>query len=94
MVCGDLNALPDSEAYQILSRPLLVCASSRLLPSLCFSFCARRCLCDASFGPDGAYAEGAFTTLKPDVYYFARPKDRESELLGERHLDLCRSGPG
>ncbi|CAJ1366603.1 unnamed protein product [Effrenium voratum] len=52
VVCGDLNALPDSEAYQILSR----------------------CLCDASFGPDGAYAEGAFTTLKPDVYYFARPK--------------------
>eukprot|EP00434_Breviolum_minutum_P017495 symbB.v1.2.015441.t1/scaffold1121.1/size137196/9 len=53
VLCGDLNTLPGSEAYEILSRRLR----------------------DASLpDPTSSYGEGAFTTLKPDVYYYARPK--------------------
>eukprot|EP00913_Durusdinium_trenchii_P009504 g8933.t1 len=52
VVCSDLNSLPGSEAYRILTRSLK----------------------DAGSADSQSYVEGAFTTLKPDVYYFAPPR--------------------
>lgn len=53
VVCGDLNSLPGSDAYSVLTRSL-------------HDACLPRGHC--------GYPEGAFTTLKPDVYFFARPR--------------------
>ncbi|CAE7353253.1 CCR4 [Symbiodinium sp. CCMP2592] len=56
--CADLNSLPGSDAYKLITRKL----------------------CDASFGhAGGEYFQGSFSTLKPDVYWFAAPRGQRSE---------------
>ena len=156
VVCADLNSLPGSEAYRLLTRTrharglLLHCLSaienlvllllfSRILGFMSMRACGfhkgvsascsgtsehllhcrkrirssepplhsrlsyaschyampaaasktatRRQLRDASFGqPDGEYVQGSFSTLKPDVYWFAAPKDCDRVQAGCRHL--------
>jgi len=43
-------------------------------------------------GPEASYAESAFTSLKPDVYYFAKPRGRQydREAWDEWHLQEGR----
>eukprot|EP00930_Biecheleria_cincta_P037284 TRINITY_DN25578_c0_g1_i1.p1 TRINITY_DN25578_c0_g1~~TRINITY_DN25578_c0_g1_i1.p1 ORF type:complete len:410 (+),score=81.02 TRINITY_DN25578_c0_g1_i1:65-1294(+) len=67
VVCGDLNALPSSPAYKIMSKSLRDAA----VPAV-----------QQKEGGHG-YVDGSFTTLKPDVYYLARPKQSQRDRTAQ-----------
>lgn len=66
LLCGDLNALPESEAYRLLTSTL-----KDVVPE---------------------YKPGSFTSLKPDVYYWAKPagQRQERKVSGEWHYQRGR----
>mmetsp|Transcript_63004 Transcript_63004/g.136800 ORF Transcript_63004/g.136800 Transcript_63004/m.136800 type:complete len:373 (-) Transcript_63004:13-1131(-) len=71
VLCGDLNLLPNTDAYSVIGKRL----------------------CDAAL-PDGAeYSSGSFSSMKPDVYYYARPRESigDYEAREEWHLIPGRS---
>lgn len=75
VICGDLNAVPDSPAHRLLCGAADAGTVGRFL--------------DAA----APYVAGTFTSLKPDVYYWARPRGRQRDETAQEewHMQAGRS---
>jgi len=71
---------------------IIVCADLNALPGSGAYELLRTRLADAALGEGEDYPEGAFTSMKPDVYYFAWPKGQrhDPQAVCEWHLQEGR----